>query len=1000
MIEAAPRAHVAIDDVIERSQSWFRRTQFADGFWWAELESNATMDAEYILMTHVIGQRNDTIWRGVAQDIRSYQRADGSWALYEGAPGDLSTTIECYFALKLAGDSGPHLDRARDFARSRGGIANTRVFTRIWLALCGEWSWEQLPAMPPELMLLPARAPISIYRFSSWARATIVPLLLLMEDRPVRPVPMSARLDDLRVATPAPAAPRDTVDRVFLAIDTVLHAYHRLPWHPLRARARAAAERWIVAHQEADGSWGGIQPPTVYSLMALHALGYGAEHPVMRRGIDGMHDRWMIRRGDGSVRVQACLSPVWDTALSLVALLESGTSPADPAVDRAAQWLRDEEVRAPGDWCVWAPGVEPSGWAFEFENDTYPDIDDTAVVLVALHRAGALDAAMRRRALAWVLALQSKNGGWAAFDKDNTSRLPALIPFADFGEMIDPPSADVTAHVIEMLAILGLDRGHPAITKGLDYLYAQQEPDGSWFGRWGVNHIYGTGAVLPALAAAGEPMDALAVRRAVRWLGERQNPDGGFGEGCESYVDPRARGRGPSTPSQTAWALLALVAADRADSIVARRAAGYLVDTQRADGGWDEQAFTGCGFPGYAVGELHGARIRQGRELRSAFLLRYHLYRDCFPLLALGRYRTALGSRAEVPTVAPKIAAVPRGRPWSYYQHWLDEVSRSFALCIPQLEPPLRDQVALAYLLFRVLDTIEDAPFAESATQQLQFERLRAFLRTRPSPADIDAFVAAFPPGVTDAERALLHETHVLLEQARALPSSARAVTFRALDRMALGMAAYTRRPGPFQLLDGEDVSRYCCFVAGVVGEMLTRLWALDRAAQPPRTANAYHFGLFLQKVNILKDQAEDEAAGRFLVPDRTELLASLGRDARGALGYLHAIPCGDRYRVFCAWSLMLGAVTIAQLDGPKRSHRDEVREMLARTSAIIDDDYELARQFVELMPTFAEVTDRVPRPKPESLDWFRRTLAAPLSDAELRELGIPTAWLSVPMIR
>ncbi len=635
-----------LDAAVERSQDWFHRAQVDDGYWWAELESNATMDAEYILLTHFLGERDDAIWRGVAQDIRNYQRDDGSWALYAGAPGDLSTTIECYFALKLADDAGPHLERARSFILARGGVARARVFTRIWLALCGEWQWDDLPAMPTELMLVPPRAPFSIYRFASWARATIVPLLVLMNERPVRPVPASASLADLRVGGGAPFAPRDAIDRLFVGLDAMLRLYHRLPWHPLRRRARDKAELWLLQHQEADGSWGGIQPPWVYSLMALHTLGYGAKHPVIRKGLDGMHDRWMIRRGDGSLRVQACLSPVWDTALSLVALLESGAAPEDPAIASAARWLLREEVRVPGDWRVRVPDVEPSGWSFEFENDLYPDIDDTAVVLLGLHKAGALDATTRSRALAWIFAMQSANGGWAAFDKDNTSRLPALIPFADFGEMIDPPSADVTAHVVEMLGALGFPSSHPAIAKALAYLYAQQEPDGSWFGRWGVNHIYGVGAVLPALAAAGEPMDSLYVRRAVRWLADRQNDDGGFGEGCESYVSVRARGRGRSTPSQTAWALLAFVAAGRADSTTAQRAASYLADRQRDDGSWDEDAFTGCGFPGYAVGEPRGARIRQGPELSSGFMLRYHLYRNCFPLLALGRYRAALGGAA------------------------------------------------------------------------------------------------------------------------------------------------------------------------------------------------------------------------------------------------------------------------------------------------------------------------------------------------------------------
>jgi squalene-hopene/tetraprenyl-beta-curcumene cyclase len=634
----------ALDLVVERSQGWFAREQFAEGFWWAELESNATMDAEYLLLTWFLGARDEERWRGVAQDIRNYQRADGSWAMYHGAPGDLSTTIECYFALKLAGDpaDAPHLSRARDFIRSRGGIAAARTFTRIWLALFGQWSWDDLPVMPPELMLLPPGAPLSIYRFSSWARGTIVPLLLLTDDRPVRAIPESARLDELRVPGAAARPPRDNLDRLFLALDRALRYYGRLPVHPLRRRARKLAEEWILSHQEADGSWGGIQPPWVYSLMALHTLGHGLDHPALKKGLEGMHGRWMIRRGDGSLRVQACLSPVWDTGLALLALLESGASPSQPWLQRAAQWLLREEIRVPGDWCVQAPGVEPSGWAFEFENDLYPDVDDTAVVLLALQKAGAADEQTRDRALRWVLAMQSKNGGWAAFDKDNTSRLPAMLPFCDFGEVIDPPSADVTAHVVEMLGALGLDRRHPAMRRALRYLYAQQEKEGSWFGRWGVNHVYGVGAVLPALAAAGEDMEGLVARRAVRWLDDRQNADGGWGETCASYVDTAARGRGESTASQTAWALLGLIAAGRADTQGAHRGARWLLERQRTDGAWDEESFTGCGFPGYGIGEERGARITEGRELSAGFLIRYHLYRNCFPLLALGRYQAAL----------------------------------------------------------------------------------------------------------------------------------------------------------------------------------------------------------------------------------------------------------------------------------------------------------------------------------------------------------------------
>jgi len=642
--EASSSDGLQLDLVVERAQSWFFREQFDEGYFWAELESNATMDAEYLLLTQFLGARDDQIWRGVAQDIRNYQREDGSWALYHGAPGDLSTTIECYFALKLAGDGGDarHMRKAREFARARGGIACARTFTRIWLALFGQYPWDELPAMPPELMLLPKKAPLNIYRFSSWARGTIVPLLVLMDARPARSVPEAARLDDLMVPAAQPARARDFADRAFLALDRALHLYDRLPVHPLRARALDEAERWILAHQEADGSWGGIQPPWVYSLMALHARGHSLDSPAVEKGLRGMHERWMIRRADGTVRVQACLSPVWDTGLALLALCESGVPAEDPRVQRAAQWLLREEIRVPGDWCVQVPGVEPSGWAFEFENDLYPDVDDTAVVLLALERAGAVDPALRERAVSWMLAMQSANGGFAAFDKDNTSRLSALIPFADFGEMIDPPSVDVTAHVLETLGAFGFGRRDGRVRRALEYLYRGQEKEGSWFGRWGVNHLYGTGAVLPALAAVGEPLDGLAARRAVRWLEQRQNPDGGFGETCASYVDRAMRGRGESTPSQTAWALLALVAAGRTDTLAARRAARFLADRQRTDGAWDEEQFTGCGFPGYGIGEERGARIREGRELSAGFLIRYHLYRNCFPLLALGRYRAGM----------------------------------------------------------------------------------------------------------------------------------------------------------------------------------------------------------------------------------------------------------------------------------------------------------------------------------------------------------------------
>jgi phytoene/squalene synthetase len=329
-------------------------------------------------------------------------------------------------------------------------------------------------------------------------------------------------------------------------------------------------------------------------------------------------------------------------------------------------------------------------------------------------------------------------------------------------------------------------------------------------------------------------------------------------------------------------------------------------------------------------------------------------------------------------------------RPPNFYQERLDAVSRSFALCIPQLASPFRDRVALAYLLLRVLDTVEDAPYTDKLAQQRQFDRMRAFLRRQPTQRDVETFVAMFPTQLTDAERALVNDTFALFEDAHALPAPIRVAMFDAIARMADGMAAYTRRPSPLKLVDLEDVTRYCCFVAGLVGEMLTRLWAIDRTEPAPAMSLAYQFGVFLQKVNILKDQGEDEAAGRFLVPDRHELLASLRRDGEGALGYLQALPRGDRgYRVFCAWSLMMGAVSVSQLDQPRQSHREETAKLLARTASIADDNGALTQLFGELMPRLPELTLRAPLAKPESPEWFRRNLAAPLSEADLRRLGI-----------
>ena len=604
----------ALDRAVERLLA----LQRPEGWWKGELETNVTMEAEDLLLRELLGVRDEELTRRTAAWIRSKQREDGTWAVFHGGPPELSTTIEAWTALRLAGDppDAPHMRRAAEEVRAAGGVERARVFTKIWLALFGLWPWRDVPAMPPELVLLPPWAPLNLYDFACWARQTVAALTVVWAYRPVHPLPFG--IDELR--TGAPPATRRPVEgawaRAFLALDRALHAYERRPVRALRRRALERVERWILERQEADGSWGGIQPPWVYSLIALHLRGHPLDHPALAKGLAGL-DAFTIVEGE-TRRLEACQSPVWDTALALVALADAGLDPAHPALERAAGWLLREEVRHRGDWAVRRPSIPTGGWAFEFENDWYPDVDDTAEVVLALRRARRtpeLDAAVRR-GVEWTLGMRSRSGAWGAFDADNVRALVRRLPFCDFGEVIDPPSADVTAHVVEMLAVEGRG-GDPVTRRAVEWLLAEQEADGSWFGRWGANHLYGTGAAVPALVAAGVPRDHLAVRRAVRWLEEVQNGDGGWGEDLRSYDDPAWRGRGHSTASQTAWALLALEAAG-AHGEALERGVAWLVETQLPDGGWDEPWYTGTGFPG-------------------DFYINYHLYRLVFPVMALGR---------------------------------------------------------------------------------------------------------------------------------------------------------------------------------------------------------------------------------------------------------------------------------------------------------------------------------------------------------------------------
>ncbi|MGW1885046.1 squalene--hopene cyclase [Streptomyces sp. NPDC001970] len=616
----------AAERAAQRSIGFLLAHQDPQGWWKGDLETNVTMDAEDLLLRQFLGIQDEKTTHAAALFIRGEQRDDGTWATFYGGPGELSTTIEAYVALRLAGDrpEDPHMSRAADWIRAQGGIAASRVFTRIWLALFGWWKWDDLPELPPELIYLPSWFPLNIYDFGCWARQTIVPLTIVSAKRPVRPAPFA--LDELHKDArhpnpPGPLAPAASWDGIFQRLDKALHRYHKVAPRPLRRAAMSSAARWIVERQENDGCWGGIQPPAVYSIIALHLLGYDLQHPVMRAGLESL-DRFAVWRDDGARMIEACQSPVWDTCLATIALADAGLPADHPALVRAADWMLGEEIVKKGDWAVRRPRLAPGGWAFEFHNDNYPDIDDTAEVILALRRVRHPDPSHVEAAIAragnWTLGMQSKNGAWGAFDADNTSRFPNRLPFCDFGEVIDPPSADVTAHVVEMLAHEG--RSHqPRTRRGVEWLLAEQEPNGAWFGRWGVNYVYGTGSVVPALTAAGLPTAHPAIRRAARWLEAVQNDDGGWGEDLRSYRDASAIGHGASTASQTAWALLALLAAGERDGKAVERGIAYLAETQREDGSWDEPYFTGTGFP-------------------WDFSINYHLYRQVFPLTALGRY--------------------------------------------------------------------------------------------------------------------------------------------------------------------------------------------------------------------------------------------------------------------------------------------------------------------------------------------------------------------------
>lgn len=622
-----PSLEDRIREVIQRSAQHLLSLQAPEGYWAGELQADTTLESDYIFYLHVIGKSGTARVAKLANYIRRYQLPDGGWSIYVGGPSELNATVKAYLALRLAGDtaSEPHMIMARQRIHALGGLEHSNSYVRFYLALGGALGWEYVPAIPPELMFLPRWFYINIYAMSSWTRAIVVPLMILYALKPRWPLPKEVTVHELfrddSGRIPAFQWNRSifTWRNFFLLLDRLLKIYNRLPWKPLHKRAVRAAARWLLEHLERSDGLGAIYPAMMNAVFALLALGRGPDDPLTRREIAQLA-RFEIEESD-ILRLQPCLSPVWDTAIVITSLHEAGVASSHPALIRAARWLLDHQVLTPGDWHTETP-CEGGGWAFEFRNDFYPDVDDTAFVLMALQRVAYPDSSRlqeaERRGLAWMLGMQNRDGGWGAFDHDNDSTLLTQIPFADHNAMIDPSTADLAARALECLGRYGWSASSSVVKRAVEFIQRNQTPEGAWYGRWGVNYIYGTSGVLRAMEALGL-RDEACCQRAASWLRAVQNPDGGWGESCASYDNPDLKGKGASTPSQTAWGLIGLLAAGDPNETAVTRAVRYLVDRQQPEGSWAEDAFTGTGFP-------------------CVFYLKYHLYGNSFPLYALARY--------------------------------------------------------------------------------------------------------------------------------------------------------------------------------------------------------------------------------------------------------------------------------------------------------------------------------------------------------------------------
>jgi len=615
----------ALERAIEQAQQALLAKQNPAGYWVAELQGDSILESEYILLKFILGQEDDPQLPKITNYLRGLQHADGGWGLFPGGKADLSGTVKAYFALKLMGDDpdAPHMAAAREVCRKLGGAEQCNSYTNFFLAGLGQISYDACPSIPPEIVFLPSWMYFSLYAVSAWTRTMILPLAIVSSHRPVRRLPEEKGIAELftggdpRVGfkLKLPTSWRD----FFLVVDQMLKLYQKTSVTPTREMAIKAAEKWLLEHMEGSEGLGAIFPPMVYILVVMRVLGYPDDHPKVVEAHRQLRDLF-IEEGD-TIRIQPCFSPVWDTGLALHALAEAGVGPGDEAAATATQWLLDKECRVGSDWTKSCPDVEPSGWFFEFENPHYPDVDDTAMVVMAMKRAGGKAAQPAiRRGLKWLLALQNDDGGWAAFDKTKDRPILEHVPFADHNAMQDPSCPDITGRVLECFGHCGIAPTHPAVRKAVEFLRQQQDKDGAWFGRWGVNYVYGTWQVLTGLQAVGERMDLPYVRRAANWLRSVQKNDGSFGESCESYADAALKGQGESTASQTAWGAMGLMASADAGDPAVKKAIAWLVENQAADGAWDEHYYTGTGFP-------------------QVFYLKYHLYRLYFPLTALARFR-------------------------------------------------------------------------------------------------------------------------------------------------------------------------------------------------------------------------------------------------------------------------------------------------------------------------------------------------------------------------